>query len=86
MLHKQCVWTHQSSLTVCVDSNHNVQGFAGISTSSFATKTTMSAEAGFYIDFGWVPPIYFRRLFGSLPSRYSNLSTLRAALDIVLLI
>jgi len=45
----------------------------------------MSAEAGFYTDFGRVPPIYFRRLFGSLPSRCSNLSALLAALDIVLL-
>jgi len=62
------------------------QGFACFSTSSFVTKLTMSAEVGFYTDFGRVPPIYFRRLFGSLLSRYTNLSALLAALGIVLLI
>jgi len=77
-------------LTVCVDSNlssNKALRASPVSNEFVATeKLTMSAEAGFYTDFGRVPPIYFRRLFGSLPSRYSNLSALLAALDIVLLI
>jgi len=72
MLNEQYVLTHQPSLTVCVESNHFSNKTRRASpesqqSSSFATKLTMSAEAGFYTKVGQVPLIYLRRLFRSLP-------------------